>query len=173
MLEATCVICGKRSMDISNAIGVCLECIRAAPHEIREVVAERHRKSRAAFHLPLQPPRSGEGLICTLCSNRCQMSHGQRGYCGLRTNLEGNLKQLAGTAQRGLLHWYRDPLPTNCVAMGVCAGQGRKGHHNLAVFYGSCSFNCLYCQNWHYRDFAPTAGRVYPKPARDHSQSEG
>jgi pyruvate formate lyase activating enzyme len=68
----------------------------------------------------------------------------------------GRLVHLAGTPQRGVLQWYRDPLPTNCVAMGVCAGQVKHGYHNLAVFYGSCSFNCLFCQNWHYRDLLPT-----------------
>jgi pyruvate formate lyase activating enzyme len=26
------------------------------------------------------------------------------------------------------------------------------GYKNLAVFYGACSFNCLFCQNWHYRE---------------------
>jgi len=28
------------------------------------------------------------------------------------------------------------------------------GHSNLAVFYGACSYDCLYCQNWHYRSLA-------------------
>jgi pyruvate formate lyase activating enzyme len=23
---------------------------------------------------------------------------------------------------------------------------------NLAVFYEACTFNCLFCQNWHYRE---------------------
>jgi pyruvate formate lyase activating enzyme len=44
--------------------------------------------------------------------------------------------------------------------MGVCAGQQQRGYHNLAVFYGSCSFNCLFCQNWHYRDLLPTKDEV-------------
>jgi len=61
--------------------------------------------------------------------------------------------------------WYRDPLPTNCVADWVCpasTGAGypeftdtrdaEYGYHNLAVFYEACSFDCLYCQNWHFRE---------------------
>jgi pyruvate formate lyase activating enzyme len=67
---------------------------------------------------------------------------------------------LAGTPDRGILHWYRDPLPTNCVAMPYCDGRGHAGHHNLAVFYGSCVLNCLYCQNWHYRDLLPTEDEI-------------
>jgi pyruvate formate lyase activating enzyme len=67
---------------------------------------------------------------------------------------------LAGTRERGILHWYRDPLPTNCVAMEFCGGRGHQGKHNLAVFYGSCVLNCLYCQNWHFRDMLPTAQEI-------------
>ncbi|UCF07545.1 MAG: radical SAM protein, partial [Thermoplasmata archaeon] len=26
-----------------------------------------------------------------------------------------------------------------------------RGYDNLAVFYGACTFDCLFCQNWHYR----------------------
>jgi len=82
------------------------------------------------------------------------------GYCGLRIARDGRLVHLAGTPRRGLLQWYRDPLPTNCVAMGVCAGQDKLEYHNLAVFYGSCSFNCLFCQNWHYRDLLPSQQEI-------------
>jgi pyruvate formate lyase activating enzyme len=37
------------------------------------------------------------------------------------------------------------------VADWVCAGSSDYGRTNLAVFYESCSFDCLFCQNWHYR----------------------
>jgi len=33
------------------------------------------------------------------------------------------------------------------------------GYKNLAVFYGACSFDCLFCQNWHYRELI---GRLEP-----------
>lgn len=69
----------------------------------------------------------------------------------MRSVENGRLVHQAGTPKRGLLHWYRDPLPTNCVADWVCAGSEQVGQHNLAVFYGSCTLNCLFCQNWHYR----------------------
>jgi pyruvate formate lyase activating enzyme len=44
--------------------------------------------------------------------------------------------------------------------MPFCAAQKQRGYHNLAVFYGSCSFNCLFCQNWHYRDLLPDEKEV-------------
>ena len=62
------------------------------------------------------------------------------------------------------MSWYLDPLPTNCVASWVCPGETAAGYprwtdspgpeygyFNLAVFYEACNFNCLYCQNWHFR----------------------
>jgi pyruvate formate lyase activating enzyme len=73
---------------------------------------------------------------------------------------QGKLVQLAGTPQRGLLHWYRDQLPTNCVADWVCEGSRHLGHHNLAVFYASCTSNCLFCQNWHFRQVSPTGSKT-------------
>lgn len=80
------------------------------------------------------------------------MGEQERGYCGLRTVRDGKLTHLGGTANRGILDWYRDPLPTNCVADWVCAGSRQRGFHNLAVFYASCTFDCLFCQNWHFRE---------------------
>jgi pyruvate formate lyase activating enzyme len=88
------------------------------------------------------------------------MGEGERGYCGLRTARGGRIVHLAGTPGRGLLEWYRDPLPTNCVADWVCAGSRRLGDHNLAVFYASCSSDCLFCQNWHFRTASPGEGGV-------------
>jgi pyruvate formate lyase activating enzyme len=78
----------------------------------------------------------------------------------LRQARDGRLIHLAGTPSKGLLDWYFDPLPTNCVADWVCEGHRRRGRNNLAVFYGACTFNCLYCQNWHYREKDPMAPGV-------------
>ncbi|MFV2082002.1 MAG: radical SAM protein [bacterium] len=86
------------------------------------------------------------------------------GYCGLRENRDGILEGVS--AARGKLSWYYDPLPTNCVADWVCAGGtgagypeyayspgSETGYRNLAVFFHACSFDCLYCQNFSFRDY--------------------
>jgi pyruvate formate lyase activating enzyme len=78
----------------------------------------------------------------------------------MRSVVDGRLVHHAGSPERGLLHWYRDPLPTNCVADWVCRGHTQRGRHNLAVFYGSCTLDCAFCQNWHYRLTQPTADRT-------------
>lgn len=141
---------------MSSALGVCLACIRAQSEEAVPIALESHRSARNAFGLPGQPPR--EGLIrCGLCARDCRIPEGGRGFCGLRRVENGRLRHLAGTPKRGLLHWYRDPLPTNCVADPVCAGHSQRGCHNLAVFYASCTLDCLFCQNWHFRTVDPSA----------------
>ncbi len=35
---------------------------------------------------------------------------------------------MGGDPARGLLQWYRDPLPTNCVADWVCPASGSAGY---------------------------------------------
>jgi pyruvate formate lyase activating enzyme len=96
--------------------------------------------------------------------NRCVIGEGERGYCGLVINKKGILHREGGVPSKGIVSAYYDPLPTNCVATAWCpgcsgAGYPKYAYHpkvetnyvNLAVFYGSCSFDCLFCQNWHYR----------------------
>jgi pyruvate formate lyase activating enzyme len=158
-----CAICGTSSEKFSGFLGVCLECIRERFGQSEPIVREAHEKSRQEFMLPGRPPIGGNAK-CTLCVNQCEIHEGELGFCGLRTNESGQLKHIAGTPGKGVLEWYYDPLPTNCVADFCCPGgtgcgypkysskeTAEYGHKNLAVFYGACTFNCLFCQNWHYR----------------------
>lgn len=158
----TCLNCNNESPTISEPLGVCLSCIRKHFGEVYPHILEVHRESREAFNLPTQPPRKEGQKSCDLCVNRCQIEKGGVGYCGVRTN-EGR-SIVGGGPEEGNLDWYYDSLPTNCVADWVCAGGSRSGYpdfsyfsgpeygyKNLAVFYKACTFNCLFCQNWHYR----------------------
>jgi len=151
-----CHVCQRGSPFLSTMIGVCPDCLKGRFSEARSRVEATHAESRAEFELPVEPPRHAMGRRCTLCSNECLIGENERGFCGLRTVHGGKLVHLAGTPQRGLLHWYRDPLPTNCVADWVCEGSHHPGFHNLAVFYASCTANCLFCQNWHFREVSPS-----------------
>jgi len=102
-----------------------------------------------------------------MCANDCRIRRGEKGFCGLVHNTEGRLVRMGGTPEKGILEWYYDPLPTNCVAWWFCPGctgagypkyshkpTAESGYSNLAVFYGACSYDCLFCQNWHYRTLA-------------------
>jgi pyruvate formate lyase activating enzyme len=153
--EQMCKLCGARSRLIAAQLGLCVNCIRTRPEEALAVADEAHAASRRLFGLPERAPRSAQGHRCGLCAQDCVIGEGERGYCGLREVRDGKLHHLAGTPARGLLHWYRDPLPTNCVADPFCAGHTQHGKHNLAVFYTACTVDCLFCQNWHFRETDP------------------
>ena len=151
----SCPICHRAVPFVCEALGICGECLHNRFSAVQPHLDALHTASRSEFNLPALPPRHSGGVRCALCSNECVMGENERGYCGLRTVRQGKLTHLAGTPERGLLQWYRDPLPTNCVADWVCEGSQHRGCHNLAVFYASCTANCLFCQNWRWREASP------------------
>ncbi len=158
----SCILCGSASPYISQELQLCLACIRSSPGQAVAIAAKVHGRSRAAFGLPEKPPDAPGGVPCMLCVNECIIPEGATGYCGLRTNSGGVL--VGDSSEEATLSWYHDPLPTNCVADWVCPGGARVGfptyshregaelgYKNLAVFFRSCSFNCLFCQNWQFK----------------------
>lgn len=159
---AQCRLCNTTSSYISKELGVCLKCIRERPEDALSLAMQAQMRSRAAFGLPKRPPRNPNGIPCNICVNECRIPENEMGFCGLRRNEGGRLRGVS--PEEGKLSWYHDPLPTNCVGDWVCPG-GRGigypkyaycvgpefGYKNLAVFFHACSFNCLFCQNWHFR----------------------
>ncbi len=140
--KATCQICGKKSFLVSSFLGVCGECIEERFSAALPWIVKAHERIRREFGISYR----GESAhpACHLCVRHC--GEGES-FCGLLR--EG--RRWAGTFARGLLEWYYDNLPTNCVASFVCPEREHRGYQNLAVFYGGCNFNCLFCQNWHHR----------------------
>jgi len=150
---------------ISRTLGFCATCIKEHFAEVSPGIEKAHAEARKPFGLPARPPRAENGVRCRVCINECSIPQGERSYCGLKTSVGG---RLAGVVGRGAnVSWYYDPLPTNCVADWVCPGgtgvgyprfayrDGPEyGYKNLAVFYQACSFDCLFCQNWHFREVA-------------------
>jgi pyruvate formate lyase activating enzyme len=162
-----CLICGKKAATISDSLGVCLKCIRGRPEKALEITRRVHAKSRVVFGLPAEPPKDAGGVSCGVCANNCVIGAGNCGFCGLVWNVGGRLVRFGGTAEKGVLEWYYDGLPTNCVSWWFCPGctgsgypkyaykpEAEHGYANLAVFYGACSYDCLFCQNWRYRSLS-------------------
>ncbi len=170
-ITVTCQLCGGESPLISGALGICSGCVRSDFERARPYIEKTHLEARNPFSLPAAPPRDEGGRKCNICVNECLIGEGGKSYCGVRINKEGSF--IGASAEQGNVSWYYDPLPTNCVADWVCpAGTGvgypdfayrdapEYGYKNLAVFYEACSFDCLFCQNWHYRHAAGQAMRV-------------
>lgn len=173
-----CTYCGKGSRTISKAIGLCAGCIKAHFDKVWPEIRRVHQQSRRAYGLTETPPRSPGGISCSLCVQECAIGEGERGYCTLRRVENGRIR--GGRPHEGNLSYYHDPLPTNCVGNFVCpAGTGsgypqyavsrgpEYGHNNLAVFYRACSFNCLYCQNYHFKEETFSPARVSAKELAD------
>jgi pyruvate formate lyase activating enzyme len=162
-----CLVCGEKAATISDSLHVCLKCIKAKPEKALEITKKIHAKSRAVFGLPTAPPNEANGIPCGVCANNCVIGPGSPGFCGLVRNVDGRLTRFGGTPEQGVLEWYYDSLPTNCVSWWFCPGctgsgypkyaykpEPEHGYANLAVFYGACSYDCLSCQNWHYRNLS-------------------
>ncbi|MCP2520376.1 radical SAM protein [Candidatus Aminicenantes bacterium AC-335-B20] len=161
---AKCINCGQESILISKFLNLCAKCIKEKFEKVLPQIRKIHAISHERFGLPAEPPKSEDGIKCDFCINECIIGEGEKGYCGLRKNDGGKFKAPSG--ERGNLSWYYDSLPTNCVGDWVCPGgtgagypkfsysEGPEyGYKNLAVFYHGCSFNCLFCQNWHFREY--------------------
>lgn len=172
-----CHLCQKDSPLISQAIGYCIDCIRSHFAEIGRDIREIHINNRLRDRLPPEPPRVPEGRSCRICANECRIPPAGMGYCGLYQNLEGRIVPITSSRLKGIVHWYYDGLPTNCCAAWVCPGCSSTGYprfsyshgpeygyKNLAVFYGACNFDCLFCQNWTYRR---DLGHSAPSPVED------
>ena len=137
---------------VSQSIGVCSVCIS---NDVQSKAQETHEKLRKRDGLVPRIPTTGK-TTCDECGNHCKLNEGDIGFCNLRTVRDSVVvDKFTGQA---VVSWYFDPLPTNCVADWVCPvtnerelGIGRKRLKNLAVFYGSCNSDCLFCQNSSYR----------------------
>jgi pyruvate formate lyase activating enzyme len=173
-----CLVCGESAPTISDGLGVCLRCIREVPEKALEITGRVHAKSRAGFGLPADPPKDAGGLPCEVCANNCLIGTDKSGFCGLVWNVGGRLIRHGGTTDKGVLEWYYDALPTNCVSWWFCPGctgsgypkyaykpEVERGHSNLAVFYGACSYDCLFCQNWRYRNLSALHKPVFSAEA--------
>lgn len=160
---ARCINCKRESNIISRTLGVCLECIRQEFEKVSGHIRDVHQTTRRDFNLPKEPPKETDGISCELCVNECRIPEEGKGYCNLRQNVKGTL--VGPSESKANLTYYHDRIPTNCVAGWVCPAEGVSGYpefsyrrgpeigyKNLAVFYTGCSFNCLFCQNWRFRE---------------------
>ncbi|HDD31483.1 MAG TPA: radical SAM protein [Thermococcus litoralis] len=140
-----CKLCGYESEEITESIGVCVECLRKEPQKALKIARESHKKWRKLIALPIEPPKNG--VRCSLCVNECEIPEEGSGYCGIVWNKGGGLIPITGSYDYAYLHWYLDPHPTNCVAGPVCPEKNHRGFYNLAVFFAGCNLDCLFCQN--------------------------
>ncbi len=162
-----CRICGKESSVVSSYLGVCASCIRERSGDALPIALRRHLLYRSNIGLPEIPPKSKDGLKCKFCGNSCVLKESEKGYCGIILNRHGKLSPITNDWSKAVGLYYLDPHPTNCVAGPVCPANTSRGYpkytmtenveygySNLAVFYGGCNFNCLFCQNYEHKSMS-------------------
>lgn len=152
-----CVGCGKESASVSEALGVCGDCLVKDPARYEARVFAAHANRRREDCLPAVAPKSVGGTVCEACRRACSLGEGETGYCVVRRNRKGIIGHLRGP-DSALCHCRYEPIPTNCAASWVCGESGptcRNGTAdralNLAVFYAGCNLDCLFCRNSSHR----------------------
>jgi len=150
---ATCRHCRTTKPKIAESLSYCPDCISRGSQAVMNSVKQVHHRVRKESGLPPETRANEDEPSCVICARNCRPARGEKGFCGLRENKDGNIVHHAGLPSRGIAEYYFDPLPTNCVADWVCPAKNgsHTGKKNLAVFYGACVLNCLFCQNWQYR----------------------
>ncbi len=161
-LHPNCQICGKKPEIFSGFIGICPECLHKNLDYSVELSQSSHVIAREVWNLPVAVPDNSE-IRCSICSNQCRIDEDKLGYCGIRSNTDGLVRNRAGKGS--FLHTYLDPLPTNCCNTYFCpAGSNEQlthykytdgpeiGYYNLAAFLYGCNFSCLGCQNDQHRN---------------------
>ncbi|MHA2423379.1 MAG: radical SAM protein [Candidatus Thorarchaeota archaeon] len=138
----------------SKAIGYCGDCITFDRSFLSNSL-DAHSRMRKKVGLVESVPSEGN-LVCPDCGNHCRMNEGEIGFCHNRIATKTDVIRRYEEAVP--ITWYFDPLPTNCVADWVCPvtksqklDLGRNRLKNLAVFYGACNSDCLFCQNSSYQ----------------------
>ncbi|MDF1538865.1 MAG: radical SAM protein [Candidatus Thorarchaeota archaeon] len=138
----------------SRSLGYCGECA-AYDYSLISNAIDVHSNSRESMGLVRHVPGEGPS-VCLDCGNHCRLDTGDIGFCHTREGVKSGVARRFDN--RAIVSSYFDPLPTNCVADWVCPitksrelGHGRSRLKNLAVFYGSCNSDCLFCQNSNYQ----------------------
>jgi pyruvate formate lyase activating enzyme len=145
---------GEKRILASRSLRYCGNCMTENPSFL-EHARNEHERIRKRDGLVPSIPKSGKH-VCPDCGNHCRLEEGQVGFCNLRVVEKSNVIRRFG--QHAIVSWYFDPLPTNCVADWVCpvtkgdpTFRFSRRLNNLAVFYGSCNSDCLFCQNSSFR----------------------
>jgi pyruvate formate lyase activating enzyme len=91
-------------------------------------------------------PTTGQNTVCQLCPRKCEIAPGERGFCGVRENVDGQYVSKV----------YGKPV-------AVKADYMEKGpfYHflprtrTLALGTAGCNLDCKYCQSWQFAQARP------------------
>ncbi|MHC4479838.1 MAG: AmmeMemoRadiSam system radical SAM enzyme [Planctomycetota bacterium] len=111
----------------------------------------------------------GEAVNCFLCSHRCHIAEGRRGFCRVRRNAGGTLYSLI---YGRLVARHMDPIEKKPLYHFL------PGTPSYSIATPGCNFRCPFCQNWQISqtDAAPafeTLGYAGPKEVVEAAVAQG
>lgn len=84
-------------------------------------------------------PITNNRVICTLCPRNCRINDNKVGFCGVRKNIDGELKTLN----------YGKSVPVTCESIETEAVfHYAPGESILSLGNIGCMMKCDFCQNW-------------------------
>lgn len=95
---------------------------------------------------------------CFLCPRRCVIDDGQRGFCTVRTNKDGQLYTL-GYANPVAVHI--DPIEKKPFFHVV------PGEPVFSLAVAGCNMRCIFCQNWQISQSKPDEVESYNLPPQE------
>lgn len=85
------------------------------------------------------PSEDGERLICDLCPRHCALRPGDRGFCFVRENRDGNIVSTTYGRSTGFCIDPIEKKPLNQFYPGTAV---------LSFGTAGCNLGCTFCQNW-------------------------
>ncbi len=119
--------------------------------EVTRATAERIRGWDLSMREAMFYEKSGDGeVVCHLCPWNCRLKEGERGICGVRTNIDGTLRAMVYGKVSSL---NLDPVEKKPVY------QFLPGTSALSVASVGCNLGCNFCQNWTLSQALPEESR--------------
>lgn len=97
----------------------------------------------------------GKIVRCELCPRHCEVATGERGYCRVRTNIDGKYYSLA----------YGNPCAVNIDPIEKKPFfHVLPGSRSFSIATAGCNLNCKFCQNWEISQARPDDTYNYDLP---------
>jgi len=124
-----------------------------------ESTAQRLEKGFLGHKLsPYFTPLDGKLIRCELCPRHCEAAPGERGYCRVRENIDGEYYSLA----------YGNPCAVNVDPIEKKPFfHVLPGTRSFSIATAGCNLNCKFCQNWEISQARPDDTYNYDLPAAE------
>ncbi len=103
----------------------------------------------------------GKKVTCKLCPKECRVADSERGYCGVRENIDGVYKTLVYGRPCSL---HVDPIEKKPLFHYM------PGTSAFSLATAGCNMECKFCQNWDISQFRPEQIRMFDLPPKATAQ---